>query len=407
MAVGEIKTPSMPAIAGVRLSSVASGIRYSGREDLVLIELSEGTSVAGCFTRNLYKAAPVLVCQEHLAKTSSRYLLINSGNANACTGEPGLRDAKLSCQWVANLAGMTPESVLPFSTGVIGQPMKMTALEKGIPNAFAKLDALNWEPVAKAIMTTDTFPKMVTRDVEIDEGIRIKISGIAKGAGMIRPDMATMLAYVFTDAKVDAAQLQKICSQATDKSFNRVTVDGDTSTNDSVILAATGKVDMPEIGAQESSSSRIFAKAVIDVFQELAQLLVRDGEGATKFVTITVGGGKGTNDCLKVAYSIAHSPLVKTALFASDPNWGRLVAAIGRSGVEALDVSKVRVWLDDLLIVENAGVAEGYREELGQQIFDQAEFCIRIDLGMGSTTESIWTCDLSHEYVSINADYRS
>lgn len=406
MAVGKIKIPAMPAIAGVRLSSVEAGIRYSGRDDLVLVEFAEGTSVAGCFTCNLYKAAPVIVCQNHLALAQSRYLLINSGNANACTGEQGLDDAKKSCDWLAGQAGVAPETVLPFSTGVIGMPMNMPALEKAIPAAYSKLDARNWESVAKAIMTTDTFPKMVTREINID-GVKVCINGIAKGAGMIRPDMATMLAYVVTDANVTTEHLQKVCSLATDKSFNRVTVDGDTSTNDAVILAATGKAEMPIIHSMETEAGRLFTNTVVEVFQELAQLLVRDGEGATKFVTITVDGGVGTDDCLKVAYSIAHSPLVKTAMFASDPNWGRLVAAIGRAGVASLDVSRVRVWLDDQLVVENAGIAPGYREELGQQVFDQPEFTIRVDLGMGKSSESVWTCDLTHEYISINADYRS
>jgi len=406
MAVGDIKTPHLPPVSGIRLSSVDAGIRYAGREDLVLIELSEGSSVAGCFTRNLYKAAPVIVSQKHLASAHTRYLLINSGNANACTGLQGMDDAYNSCKQVAELANVPIESVLPFSTGVIGMPMNMNAVEKGVPRAFENLSEENWESVAKAIMTTDTFAKMVTREIEID-GVKVRINGIAKGAGMIRPDMATMLAYVFTDAYVQKETLQNICSLATDRSFNRVTVDGDTSTNDSIILAATGKAEMPLIDSVESSQGQLLAKSVIDVFKELAQLLVRDGEGATKFVTIVVDNGADTDDCLKVAYSIAHSPLVKTAMFASDPNWGRLVAAIGRSGVEQLDVSNVRVWLDDLLIVEDAGVASGYREELGQQVFDQAEFTIRIDLGMGNCSETIWTCDLSHEYVSINADYRS
>ena len=406
MAVGDIKTPHLPPINGIRLSSVDAGIRYAGREDLVLIELPEGSSVAGCFTRNLYKAAPVIVSQKHLASARTRYLLINSGNANACTGEQGMDDANNSCKQVAELADVTSESVLPFSTGVIGMPMNMNAVEKGIPRAYETLGDDNWETVAKAIMTTDTFPKMVTREILIGD-TSVRINGIAKGAGMIRPDMATMLAYVFTDADVQSETLQKICSLATDKSFNRVTVDGDTSTNDSVILAATGKAKMPVIDSIDSSHGQLFAEAVIDVFQELAQLLVRDGEGATKFVTISVDSGADTDDCLKVAYSIAHSPLVKTAMFASDPNWGRLVAAIGRADVEHLDASNVRIWLDDLLIVENAGVASGYSEELGQQVFDQAEFTIRVDLGMGDCSETIWTCDLSHEYVSINADYRS
>ena len=407
MAVGEIHFPEMKPIDGVRLSAVSAGIRYQGRDDLALIEFCEGSSVAGCFTQNLYKAAPVVVAQQHLAKASPRYLLINSGNANACTGEQGIKDALRSCQLVADQGNVNAGQVLPFSTGVIGERLNVDAIEAAVPALVEGLSADKWQLTARAMMTTDTFPKMVERQLEFPDGSLIRISGIAKGAGMIRPDMATMLAYVATDASIAQEALQEACLIATQKSFNRVTVDGDTSTNDSVILAATQCADNGPIDSLDSADGRLFMASVISVFQELAQLLVRDGEGATKFVTLDVSGGKTPEDCLSIAYSVAHSPLVKTALFASDPNWGRLVAAIGRSGVEGLDAGKIRIWLNDTLIVENGAVARSYTEEAGQAVFNLQEFSIRIDVQMGDHREQIWTCDLSHEYVRINADYRS
>ena len=407
MAVGEIHFPEMKPIDGVRLSAVSAGIRYQGRDDLALIEFCEGSSVAGCFTQNLYKAAPVVVAQQHLAKASPRYLLINSGNANACTGEQGIKDALRSCQLVADQGNVNAGQVLPFSTGVIGERLNVDAIEAAVPALVEGLSADKWQLTARAMMTTDTFPKMVERQLEFPDGSLIRISGIAKGAGMIRPDMATMLAYVATDASVAQEALQEACLIATHKSFNRVTVDGDTSTNDSVILAATQCADNRLIDSLASDNGELFLASLIRVFQELAQLLVRDGEGATKFVTLDVSGGKTPEDCLSIAYCVAHSPLVKTALFASDPNWGRLVAAIGRCGVAGLNASKIRIWLNDTLIVENGGVAQSYTEEAGQAVFNLDEFSIRIDVQMGDFREQIWTCDLSHEYVSINAAYRS
>lgn len=407
MAVGEINFPAMKPVSGARLNAVAAGIRYQGRNDLALIEFCEGTAVAGCFTRNVYKAAPVLVARQHIVAEKIRYLLVNSGNANACTGERGMDDALRSCQMVADSTGASARQVLPFSTGVIGEHLNVDAIESAMPELVQNLSDDNWNLAAEAIMTTDTFAKMVCRDVDLGKGAVIRINGIAKGAGMIRPDMATMLSYIVTDVCISQDLLREVCLIATQKSFNRVTVDGDTSTNDSVILAATQKADNELIVSLESEEGQAFLKAVIDTFQELAQLLVRDGEGATKFVTLDVSGGKTAEDCLSVAYCVAHSPLVKTAIFASDPNWGRLVMAIGRSGVEGLDASKVKVWLNETLIVKDGGVAPDYSEELGQAVFDLPEFVIKIDLGMGDCHEQIWTCDLSHEYVSINADYRS
>lgn len=407
MAVGKINFPKMPSIDGVRLSAVAAGIRYKDRTDLALIELCEGSVVSGCFTQNSYKAAPVIVSQAHLASSKGiRYLLINSGNANACTGEQGLKDAKGGCQLIADLTGTSAVHTLPFSTGVIGEALNMTAFTNALPGLVSELDDNGWDRVSKAIMTTDSFPKTVSKSIRLD-GADIQINGIAKGAGMIRPDMATMLSYVVTNANISEETLQKICLLATQKSFNRVTVDGDTSTNDSVILAATKKASNRLIEQIDSGAGSVFCAAVVDVFQQLAQLLVRDGEGATKFVTLDVLGGKTAKDCLDVAYTIAHSPLVKTALFASDPNWGRLVAAIGRSGVEGIDAGKIKIWIDDCMIVDCGGIASDYTEAKGQAVFGQEEFSIRIDLAMGDNREQIWTCDLSHEYVSINADYRS
>lgn len=406
MAVGQINFPEMKPVNGVRLNAVPAGIRYKGRDDLALIELCEGSAVAGCFTQNLYKAAPVIVAQQHLAISPARYLIVNSGNANACTGDRGLEDAKQSCELVSAQTLVAAEQVLPFSTGVIGEYLNIDAIDTAMTKLVDGLAGANWELAARAMMTTDTFPKMVTKEITID-GETVRINGIAKGAGMIRPDMATMLSYIMTDARVTQEFVEKACLIATQKSFNRVTVDGDTSTNDSVILAATQRAGNQLIDSLESAEGKLFLDAIVEVFQQLAQLLVRDGEGATKFVTLDISGGKTSEDCLSLAYCVAHSPLVKTAMFASDPNWGRLVAAIGRSGIDGLDASKVKVWLNEILIVENGSVAESYTEEAGQAVFNQEEFCIKVDMQMGSYREQVWTCDLSHEYVSINADYRS
>ena len=361
---------------------------------------------SGCFTQNSYKAAPVIVAQEHLSENTPRYLLINSGNANACTGDTGIADAQRSCAEVAQLVAVDANQVLPFSTGVIGEPMNMEALQKALPSAFSALVSCSWEDAARAIMTTDTFPKGVTRSVDIN-GVPVTINGIAKGAGMIRPDMATMLAYIVTDAVISQEVLDQICSAAVRQSFNRITVDGDTSTNDACILASTQTANNSPIQSLDADYIEDFLQAVAEVFVELAKLLVKDGEGATKFVTVSVTGGVSERDCLDIAYTVAQSPLVKTALYASDPNWGRIVAAIGRSGVGGLKAHRVKVWLDDVLVVDQGAVAPNYSEALGQAVLNKEQFELRIDLGMGLHEESIWTCDLSHDYVSINADYRS
>ena len=419
MAVGENVFPALPPIDGCKLSTAAAGIRYADRTDMALLELCSEASLAGCFTQNSFQAAPVTVAKAHLAKSSAasatggeqtdvgaRYLVINSGNANACTGSLGEQDARETCAAIGGLAEVNPANVLPFSTGVIGERLNMKALVGALPALYETLRPDAWRDAAEAITTTDTFPKGTTRSIEVD-GQRVTINGIAKGSGMIRPDMATMLAYIVTDAAVDQSFLSELCRQATNKSLNRITVDGDTSTNDAVMLAATGRAGNTLIHSLDQPGASEFAQAITDVFCELAQLLVRDGEGATKFVTVNVSGGNSTEDCLKVAYTVGESPLVKTALFASDANWGRLVMAIGRAGVAHLDSTTVKVWLDDVLIVEQGGAAESYHEALGSAVLSQPEFTIAIDLGMGDCTETIWTCDLSHEYVSINADYRS
>jgi len=388
-----------------------------GGTDLALLEFCSSTTLAGCFTQNAFQAAPVKVAKEHLAAlqspvsnkdyaSQSKYLLINSGNANACTGDIGEEDARNACSAVAELAGVDTENVMPFSTGVIGERLNMPALTGALAPLFGSLQADHWRGAAEAITTTDTFAKGVTREVQVD-GKTITLNGIAKGSGMIRPDMATMLAYIVTDAAVDQSFLNDLCLQATNQSFNRITVDGDTSTNDAVILAATGCAGNASIKSLETQGAPEFVQALNDVFKALAQLLVRDGEGATKFVTINVTGGRSSEDCLKVAYTIGESPLVKTALYASDANWGRLVMAIGRAGVIGLQSEKVSVQLDEVLIVEHGGVAQSYNEEQGSAVLSQPEFTIDVDLGMGNFSETIWSCDFSHEYVSINADYRS
>lgn len=410
MAVGHFPFPPMHPVAGVRLGTTSAGIKAGSnvgdRNDLVVIEACSGSNVAGVFTQNAFCAAPVALCREHLAKTSARYLVINSGNANACTGEQGMRDARASCELVAQLVGARPEQVLPFSTGVIGEPMPMPRMTAALPQAVKSFSENGWEAAAKGIMTTDTRPKGASMQFEHD-GETVTVTGIAKGSGMIKPNMATMLAYIATDAKVAQPLLEQLVKKAANQSFNRITVDGDTSTNDSCMLIATGKTNLPEIA---DASGELFAKlynAVVAVHIQLAQSIVGDGEGATKFVTVQVEGGADRSECTRVAYSVAQSPLVKTALFASDPNWGRIVAAIGYAGLDDLNAEKVRVHLNDVLIVENGGRAASYTEEAGQAVMDQEEISIRIDLGRGKSKDRVWTTDLSHEYVTINAEYRT
>jgi len=402
MAVG-LKAPAhLRPVPGVRLAAVEAGIRYASRRDLVIMELAEGSTAAGVFTRNAFCAAPVVVAREHLGAAAPRHLVINTGNANAGTGAQGLADARRTCAELATRAGVDASEVLPFSTGVIGEPLPMGRLVAGLEPALAALREDAWLDAAAGIMTTDTVPKGVSREVEVG-GQRITITGIAKGAGMIRPDMATMLAFVATDACVPREHLQALLQTAVDASFNRITVDGDTSTNDACLLVATGASGVTPEGEDWDR----FAEAVTEVCVGLAQAIVRDGEGATKFVTVEVGEGGDSAECLQVAYTVAHSPLVKTALFASDPNWGRILAAVGRAGLDSLALERIRIHLGDVCIVRDGGRAPEYTEAAGQAVMEADEILIRIALGRGEAVERIWTTDLSHEYVRINAEYRS
>jgi glutamate N-acetyltransferase/amino-acid N-acetyltransferase len=413
MPVGDINFPEMIPIAGVKLSAVSAGIKKKSasgesRLDLVLIELPATANVAGVYTQNAYCAAPITLCREHAAYSSNaRYLIINSGNANACTGEQGIQVALATCKAVAIQAVVDCKLVLPFSTGVIGEPLPIDKIEKSIPELFEKLEESHWPLAAEGIMTTDTCPKGVSKSLVIDgSSDKLIINGIAKGSGMINPNMATMLAYVVTNACVDMQLLQEILIEAVNLSFNRITIDGDTSTNDSCLLVAAGKSDIV-INDKRSAHYLVFKQAVFEMFKELAQKIVRDGEGATKFVTITVEEGINSPECLQVAYAIAHSPLVKTALFASDANWGRIVAAIGYAGVEGLCVDGIRVYLDDVLIVEKGGRAQSYSEDAGAAVMLKDEILLRVCLGRGEIHETIWTTDLTHEYITINAEYRT
>ncbi|MCC6296016.1 MAG: bifunctional glutamate N-acetyltransferase/amino-acid acetyltransferase ArgJ, partial [Pseudomonadales bacterium] len=374
-----------------------------GRRDLVVIELAPGNTSAGLFTRNAFCAAPVQIARDHLKRGAPRYWVINTGNANAGTGAAGLAAAHQVCTALAAAAGVAVDQVLPFSTGVIGEPLPVERIVAALPAALAALDGDGWPLAAEGILTTDTRAKGASRLVHLAGGTTLTVTGIAKGAGMIRPNMATMLAFVATDAHLPAPRLQGLLEAAAARSFNRITIDGDTSTNDALMLAATGAVDReldePAIAA--------LGEAIAEVCTELAQAIVRDGEGATKFVTVRVEGGADSTECLQVAYAVAESPLVKTALFASDPNWGRILAAVGRAGIEGLDVARVNLWLDDVLIAERGARAEAYTEADGQRVMDREEITIRIQLGRGASTETVWTTDLSHDYVRINAEYRS
>jgi glutamate N-acetyltransferase/amino-acid N-acetyltransferase len=390
-------------VEGIRLNAVAAGIRYQDRNDLVLIEIAEGSSIAGVFTRNAFCAAPVFVSRQHLTQTTPRYLLINSGNANAGTGSLGMQLAERSCLAVSRATGADVSQVLPFSTGVIGEPLNIEAIEGAIPELIEGLDQDHWLVAAQAIMTTDTQPKGFSTVVSLTSGV-IHITGIAKGAGMIRPDMATMLAYIATDLEIGQSELEHMHTEAVAASFNRVTVDGDTSTNDACMLMATGKSG---VSLSNQEDRHIFSEALLSIYRKLAQALIRDGEGVTKFVEIRVVNARTQSEAADVAYTVAHSPLVKTALFASDPNWGRILAAVGRSGITDMDVGLINIYLDDLCIVENGGRAQSYTEEQGQAVMNREELRIEIDLGRGHEATSVWTTDLSHEYVTINAEYRT
>ncbi|MBX6319764.1 bifunctional glutamate N-acetyltransferase/amino-acid acetyltransferase ArgJ [Pigmentiphaga sp.] len=393
-------------VDGVEIGVTEAGIRKAGRRDLTVFRLAEGTQVAGVFTRNRFRAAPVQVCEAHLAQgLPIRAMVVNTGNANAGTGEPGLAAARATCEALARLLQVDPRQVLPFSTGVILEPLPVDRIEAGLPAAVQALAPGNWTEAAYGIMTTDTLPKIVSTKATIG-GHQITITGISKGAGMIRPNMATMLGFLATDAAIDGALLQRMVGQIADVSFNRITVDGDTSTNDSFMLVATGRAGL----RVESETDPLYPELLATLkaaATHLAQLIVRDAEGATKFITIRVEDAGTQEEALKVAYSVAHSPLVKTAFYASDPNLGRILAAIGYAGIEDLDVGQVNLWLDDVWVAKNGGRNPDYQEEDGQRVMKQAEIGVRISLGRGNVAETVYTCDFSHEYVSINADYRS
>ncbi|WP_236179350.1 bifunctional glutamate N-acetyltransferase/amino-acid acetyltransferase ArgJ [Pseudomonas mosselii] len=405
MAVGLGPLPTLHPVPGFELGIASAGIKRPGRKDVVVMRCAEGSSVAGVFTLNAFCAAPVILSKQRVLGTV-RYLLTNTGNANAGTGAPGLAAAERTCAKLAELAGVPAESVLPFSTGVIGEPLPVEKIEGALQAALDNLSENHWAEAATGIMTTDTLPKGASRQFQYD-GKTITVTGISKGAGMIRPNMATMLGYIATDAKVAPAVLKDLILDGANKSFNRITIDGDTSTNDCCMLIATGKADVPEVTEASGALFEALKKAVFEVCMEVAQAIVRDGEGATKFVTVQVNGGGNHQECLDVGYAVAHSPLIKTALFASDPNWGRILAAVGRAGVPALDVSLIDVYLDSVCIASQGGRSPSYTEDQGAKVMAQEEITIRIELGRGQCSETIWTTDLSHEYVKINAEYRT
>ena len=394
-------------IAGVRIGIAEAGIRKANRKDLTVFALDEGVSVGGVFTQNRFCAAPVQLCRAHLdGEQRIRALVINTGNANAGTGDEGLAKARATCIALAQQLDVSPEQVLPFSTGVIMEPLPLERIEAGLPAALADLKPENWARAAEAIMTTDTVAKAFSMQAHVG-GKTVSVTGISKGAGMIHPNMATMLGFVATDACVDPKLIAQLAKRLADASFNRVTIDGDTSTNDSFIVIASNQAGHAPITSLESADGRALMVALGEVAQKLAQAIVRDGEGATKFITVAVEGGKTSGECLKVAYAIAHSPLVKTAFFASDPNLGRILAAVGYAGIDDLDQTRIDLFLDDVHVAVNGGRNPAYREEQGQLVMKQAEITVRVGLGRGSASETVWTCDLSHDYVSINADYRS
>ena len=401
-------TPSnLHPVAGVRLGVAEAGVRKVGRKDLTVILLDAGASVSGVFTRNRFCAAPVQVCREHLAADAQiRALVINTGNANAGTGAEGLARARATCVTLAEHLDVTPEQVLPFSTGVIMEPLPVDRIEAGLPAALADLDVDHWGQAAQAIMTTDTIPKAASKVINLD-GVQVTITGISKGAGMIRPNMATMLGFLATDACIAPSLMKQLALDLAEGSFNRVTIDGDTSTNDSFVVIATNKAPHKPLASLNQGLGLVLKNAMMDVARQLAQAIVRDGEGATKFITVRVEDGRTSAECRQVAYAIAHSPLVKTAFYASDPNLGRILAAVGYAGIDDLDPSLIDLFLDDVHVAVNGGRNPTYREEDGQRIMKQSEITVRVRLGRGSATDTVWTCDFSHEYVTINADYRS
>ena len=394
-------------VAGVRIGVAEAGVRKANRKDLTVFLLDEGASVGGVFTRNRFCAAPVQICRDRLAGGDAiRAMVINTGNANAGTGEDGLARAQQVCSALAGLLKLHPGQILPFSTGVIMEPLPVDRIEAGLPAALADAAPDHWARAAEGIMTTDTVAKAFSAKATVG-GAEVTITGISKGAGMIRPNMATMLGFLATDACVDPAVMKQLAQELADGSFNRVTIDGDTSTNDSFIVIATNKAGNAPVTSLSSDDGRALKAAMLDVARQLAQAIVRDGEGATKFITVQVDGGRTAEECRQVAYAIAHSPLVKTAFFASDPNLGRILAAVGYAGIDDLDQTTINLYLDDVHVAVNGGRNPAYREEDGQRVMKQAEILVRVDLGRGTASDTVWTCDLSHDYVSINADYRS
>jgi len=399
--------PTLHQVAGIRIGVAMAGVRKANRRDLTIVLIEPGASVAGVFTENRFCAAPVQLCRAHLESPSEiRSLLINTGNANAGTGADGLARARSTCAALARLLGCSPEQVLPFSTGVIMETLPNDRIEAALPAALADAQPDHWAEAAQAIMTTDTVPKAASLTVQLG-GKPVVVSGISKGAGMIRPNMATMLGFVATDAAIDPSLLQQLIREAADESFNCITIDGDTSTNDSFVLIATHRAGNTPVTSLAGGEGRILRDAVVEVSRRLAQAIVRDGEGATKFITIRVEGGASVAECRQAAYAIGHSPLVKTAFFASDPNLGRILAAVGYAGIGDLDQTKIDLFLDDVHVVEGGGRRASYREEDGQRVMKQSEITVRVDLHRGAASATIWTCDLSYDYVKINADYRS
>ena len=393
-------------VAGVALGIAEAGIKKANRKDLLVMVLDEGTQAAGVFTQNRFCAAPVTVAKQHLVHAAIRALVINTGNANAGTGEAGIQHALATCAEAGRLLGCATQQVLPFSTGVIMEPLPIDKIVQGLPAAVANCKADNWFNAAHAIMTTDIVPKAASKQMQIG-GKTVTVTGIAKGSGMIRPNMATILGYVATDAVISQPLLHEMARYAADHSFNRITVDGDTSTNDAFIVLATGKAGHAKITRQDSAEFAQLQQTVTAVAAELAKMIVRDGEGATKFITVQIEAGKDADECAKVAYAIAHSPLVKTAFFASDPNLGRILAAIGYAGIDDLNVDGIQLYLDEVLVAEKGGRAADYREVDGQRVMNQAEITIRVVLNRGSATTTVWTCDFSYDYVKINAEYRT
>ena len=413
MPVNLVATPAadLYPVPGARWGITEAGIRKANRKDLAVLLLDDGASVGAVFTQNRFCAAPVQVCREHLAKNSGqslgiRALLINTGNANAGTGADGLSRALSSCIALARELNLAPEQVLPFSTGVIMEPLPHDRIAAGLPAALADAKADNWAHAAEAIMTTDTVAKAFSTRITLG-GAQVTITGISKGAGMIRPNMATMLGFMATDACVSQALMSQLATELAEGSFNRVTVDGDTSTNDSFVVIATNQAQHAPVTSLGSEAGRKLRGAMMGIARQLAQAIVRDGEGATKFITIKVEGGKTAEECRKVAYAIAHSPLVKTAFFASDPNLGRILAAVGYAGIDDLDQTRIDLYLDDVLVAKNGGRHPDYLEADGQRVMKQSEITVRVVLGRGQATDTVWTCDLSYDYVKINADYRS